>query len=49
MVVQRSALMRGELPKSFISLVIGILASISGLLALSILFANLRDHSRNWL
>ena len=35
MVVQRGILMRGELPKSLISLVLGILASISGLLALS--------------
>jgi uncharacterized membrane protein len=41
MVVQRSALMRGELPKSLISLVLGILASISGLLALSSVFINL--------
>jgi hypothetical protein len=38
MVAQRSALMRGELPKSLISLVLGILATISGLLALSSLF-----------
>ncbi len=35
MVAQRGALMRGELPKSLISLVLGILATISGLLALS--------------
>jgi hypothetical protein len=41
MVVQRSALMRGELPKSLISLVLGILASISGLLALSSFIINL--------
>ena len=41
MVVQRSALMQGELPKSLISLVLGILASISGLLALSSFIINL--------
>ena len=40
MVVQRSAPMRGVLPKSLISLVLGILATISGLLALSSLFIN---------
>ena len=40
MVAQRGALMRGELPKSLISLVLGILATISGLLALSFLFVN---------
>ena len=41
MVVQRSAFMQGELPKSLISLVLGILASISGLLALSSFIINL--------
>ena len=40
MVAQRSAPMRGELPKSLISLVLGILASISGLLALISLFVD---------
>jgi hypothetical protein len=40
MVVQRNAPMRGELPKSLISLVLGILASISGLLALASLYVN---------
>jgi len=45
MVVQRSALMRGELPKSLISLVLGILASISGLLALSSFIINLNVHT----
>jgi hypothetical protein len=40
MVAQRGALMRGELPKSLISLVLGILASISGLLALISLFVH---------
>jgi hypothetical protein len=41
MVVQRSALKQGVLPKSLISLVLGILASISGLLALSSFIINL--------
>jgi hypothetical protein len=41
MVVQRRLILRGELPKSLISLVLGILATISGLLALISLFANL--------
>ena len=45
MVVQRSARMRGELPKLLISLVLGILASISSLLALSSVFINLIGKS----
>jgi hypothetical protein len=41
MVVQQNVLMRGELPKSLISLVLGILASISGLLTLFSFIINL--------
>ena len=40
MFVQRRALIREELPKSLISLVLGILATTSGLLALSSVFSH---------